>query len=90
MATSKGNEAWDFMLALDSGDLPRKMGARLPVPKRLYTIAEAGTYLGRSPNAIRHMLASGYLPYVRVGKKRIFLDKADMDRLIDESKQRYQ
>lgn len=89
MAANMGNEARILTLALHSRDLPSKTEKK-PVPKRLYTIDEAAIYLGRTPNAVRHMLACGYLSYVRMGKKRIFLDKADMDRLIEESKLRYE
>jgi len=77
-------------LALHEKGFTPKKAEKNPVPKRLYTIDEAAIYLGRTPNAVRHMLACGYLSYVRMGKKRIFLDKADMDRLIEESKLRYE
>jgi excisionase family DNA binding protein len=53
--------------------------------KRLYTIAEAAEYLGRSPWAVRSMIWSGKLPAVRDGK-RVLVDVYDLDRWIENNK----
>ncbi len=54
-------------------------------PKRLFSLREAGHYLGRTEAAIREMVWSGKLPYVKIDR-RIFLDRLDMDRLIEKNK----
>jgi len=56
--------------------------------KRLYSIKEASTYLGRSIWAVREMLWAGKLPYVRDGK-RILLDIRDMETWIDKNKTQF-
>jgi excisionase family DNA binding protein len=53
--------------------------------KRLFTVTEAGEYLGRTPWAVRHLIWNGVLPYVRIGR-RVQVDVSDMDSLIDRSK----
>lgn len=53
--------------------------------KRLYSIADASIYLGRSIWAVREMLWAGKMPYIKDGK-RILLDIRDMDTWIEKSK----
>ena len=56
--------------------------------KRLFTLAEAGIYLGRSPCAVRSLAWSGAIPTVRnpvVGSKMYF-DIRDLDRWIESNK----
>lgn len=52
---------------------------------RLLTIEAAATYLSRTPPAVRHLIAAGKLPQVRIDN-RIFLDVRDLDRVIEDSK----
>ncbi len=54
--------------------------------KRLYTIAEAAVYLGRSPWSVRHLIWGGQLPEVRTSR-RVHLDIKDLDAFIDRNKQ---
>lgn len=56
------------------------------VQKRLYSIAEAAQYLGRSPWAVRHLIWSGKLAEVRSGR-RVHVDIQDMESFIERSKQ---
>jgi excisionase family DNA binding protein len=56
--------------------------------KRLYTIDEAAVYLGRSPWAVRQLIWSGKIRYVRDGR-RILLDIVDMDKWIEDSKTQF-
>ena len=56
-----------------------------PISKRLYTIPEAGIYLGRSVWSVRHLIWGGDIPSVRVGK-RVHLDVQDMDSFIKQNK----
>lgn len=52
---------------------------------RLLPIPDAARYLGMTTYAMRHRIAEGRFPYVRMGK-RIFLDRKDLDRFIEDSK----
>lgn len=54
--------------------------------KRLYTMDEAATYLGRSTWSIRRLIWNRVLPPVRVGR-RVHIDRVDMDNLIERGKQ---
>lgn len=56
-----------------------------PEKKRLYSVKEASTFLGRSTWSVREMLWAGKLPYIKDGK-RIFIDILDMERWIEQSK----
>jgi excisionase family DNA binding protein len=64
---------------------------QLPSPsrKRLYTMKQAGEYLGRSYWAIRELVWEGKLPYVRDGRA-IFLDVKDLDDYVEKNKTIYQ
>jgi len=53
--------------------------------KRLLSIREAATYLGRSPWTVGEMVRAGKLPYVRDGKRKL-LDLCDLDRWIEGKK----
>ena len=53
--------------------------------KRLLTVEEAAVYLGRSKEAVQHMVASGKLPTVK-SDRRVFLDLRDLDAWIEGSK----
>ena len=55
------------------------------VQSRLMTVEQAAGYLGRTKEAVQHMIASGKLRTVRIDR-RVCLDVRDLDRLIDESK----
>lgn len=56
------------------------------VLKRLYTIAEAAVFLGRSTWSIRRLIWAEELPTVRVGR-RVHVDVRDMDAFIDKHKE---
>jgi excisionase family DNA binding protein len=52
---------------------------------RLLTVAQAATYMGRTEEAMQHMVANGKIPTVRVDR-RVFIDVRDLERLIENSK----
>jgi hypothetical protein len=54
--------------------------------KRLYTLKEAATYLGRSTWSVRHLIGKGLLPQVRPDR-RVQVDVRDMDALIEKYKE---
>jgi excisionase family DNA binding protein len=56
-----------------------------PLKKRLYSISEAASYLGRSVWSIRELIWKGSLPCVREGR-RIHLDIIDLDQWIEKRK----
>ncbi|TKB65674.1 MAG: helix-turn-helix domain-containing protein [Nitrospira sp.] len=55
--------------------------------KRLYSITEAGHYLGRSSWSVRRLVWAGALPQVRAGG-RVHLDIRDLDEFIEQNKVR--
>ncbi len=61
------------------------MGNKESIKKRLYSVKEAATYLGRTPHAIRELQWDGVLPAVKVGR-RIHFDVFDLDKFIDQHK----
>jgi hypothetical protein len=66
-----------------------------PFAKRLYTLKEAGVYLGRSEYSVRTLIWNGTLPVVKNpggdqnGKKQ-WVDILDMDHFIESSKETLQ
>ena len=52
---------------------------------RLMTVNEGAVYIGRTPKALRHMIASRAIPVVRDGA-RIHLDRSDLDHWIEMRK----
>lgn len=56
--------------------------------KRLYSIPEAGQYLGRTVWSVREMIYAGKISYIRDGR-RMLLDINDMDSWIEENRTRY-
>jgi excisionase family DNA binding protein len=52
---------------------------------RLMSVNEAAVYIGRTPKALRHMIASGNVPAVREGT-RLHLDRADLDQWVEMRK----
>jgi excisionase family DNA binding protein len=61
-------------------DLRTHSGSASIVP-RLLTVDQAAVYLGRSKEAVQHMVAARKLPVVRDGR-RVFLDVRELDRWI--------
>jgi excisionase family DNA binding protein len=55
------------------------------VAPRLLTVEQAAGYLGRSKEAVEHMVANAKFPTVRIDR-RVFIDVHDLDRLIEDCK----
>lgn len=55
------------------------------VSKRLYSVKEAGRYLGRSPWTIRRLIRDGVLREVRQGR-RVMLDIVDLEQFVEKYK----
>jgi hypothetical protein len=59
------------------------------VEKRLFTIGEAGVYLGRSPYSVRGLIWRQELPVVKPrdrDSRKMWLDKVDLDQWITKNK----
>ncbi len=52
---------------------------------RLLTVDDAARYLGRTKEAVQHMIASGKLKVVK-SDRRVFLDVQDLDLWIEKNK----
>jgi excisionase family DNA binding protein len=52
---------------------------------RLLSVNEAAVYIGRTPKAMRHMIANSAIPAVREGS-RVHLDRSDLDRWVEMRK----
>lgn len=52
---------------------------------RLLTVKEAAAYVGRTEQAVQHLIHKKELVVVRRGR-RVHLDRADLDRWIDSNK----
>ena len=65
-------------LNITSKEIPR-------LDKRVYSIKEAGVYLGRSEWVIAHMIRTGRLPFIPDGKRKL-LDVQDLDKWIEGDK----
>ena len=57
----------------------------LRVHPALLSVKEAAVYLGRSEQAVQHLVFEKELPVVRVGR-RVHLDKKDLDSWIEKNK----
>ena len=53
---------------------------------RLLTVKQAAVYLGRSEQAVQHLIHKRQIAVVKKGR-RVHLDKIDLDRWIDAGKQ---
>jgi excisionase family DNA binding protein len=65
--------------------IAERVAARLQSGKdseRLMTVPAAARYLGRTPRAVRHLIATGALPSVREGRS-VHLDRHELDRWIE-------
>jgi excisionase family DNA binding protein len=60
-----------------------------PQGPRLMTIKQACQYSGLTDWCLRNLVWQGKLPFVRLGEKKVWIERADLDALIDESKERF-
>jgi excisionase family DNA binding protein len=60
----------------------------LRLTKRLFSLAEAAVYLGRSVWAVRELVWKGALPMVKIGR-RVHLDISDLDEFVNKNKMIY-
>lgn len=60
-------------------------GAAMPVKRRLLSVEEAAVYMGRTEEAMQHLIATGRIRTVRIDR-RVFVDLKDRDKLIQDYK----
>jgi excisionase family DNA binding protein len=60
------------------------MADQVLATKRLFTLAEAAEYLGRSEKGVRHMIERGTIPATRLDGK-IQIDRTVLDKLIADN-----
>jgi hypothetical protein len=61
-------------------------GETAHIKPRLLNVDQAAAYLSRSPQALRHMVATGKLSSVRFDG-RVYLDVKDLDAAIENAKE---
>ena len=71
----------------NSKGFKKAQGISNPLNKRLYDLKEAAYYLGRPVFSVRGLIWKGALPYVKEGRRQ-YLDIYDMDKYIEQSKER--
>lgn len=57
-----------------------------PMPNRLLTVKEAAAYIGRTEQALQHLIHRREITVVRKGR-RVHLDRSDLDRWIETNKE---
>jgi len=83
---SSGNAALDALAdAIADRVYARIVAAQQKEKGRLLDVPEAAKYIGRSPSALRHMIAKGTIPCVR-RDGRVQLDRNDLDNWIELGK----
>ncbi len=58
-------------------------------PGRLLSLREAAAYMGWTIWEIRRFVWSGEVPFIRRGKRKIFIDRKDLDTWVDSNKERW-
>ena len=84
------SQANDFSLDMLMDTLAQKVADKISqesgsLSPRLMTVEQAALYLGRTKEAVNHMVALSKLPTVRTDR-RVFIDRADLDEWIEENK----
>ena len=68
---------------IEAGRLPADKPS--PLDSRLMGVNAAAIYMGKTPKAVRHIVAKRLVPAVRIGR-RVMIDRRDLDKLIEKSK----
>jgi excisionase family DNA binding protein len=88
MVNPNFDEIVDRLAALIAVRVQSRIGAymgRGPITARLLTVKEAADYIGRTEQAVQHLIHKRELIVVRRGR-RVHLDRADLDQWIDANK----
>ena len=79
----------DDSATLASKGSPRATRTSNPQGPRLLSIKQACQYSGLTDWCLRNLVWQGKLPFVRFGEKKIFVERTDLDALIDYSKETF-
>ena len=83
-----GNNGLDALAdAIAQRVIERLSAAQEQKDTRLLDVAAAAKYIGRTPAALRHMIAKGTVPHVR-RDGRVQLDRCDLDSWVELGKSR--
>jgi excisionase family DNA binding protein len=77
---------------MQSPEIRREKTAQwIPNPQgpRLLSIKQACEYSGLTPWCLRNLVWTGKLPFVRFGEKKLYVERADLDRAIDTAKETF-
>jgi excisionase family DNA binding protein len=86
--TSTGNQALDALAdAIAERIYQRLTAAQERNKSRLLDVPAAAEYIGRSPSALRHLIAKGSIPCVR-RDGRVQFDRQDLDNWLEMGKTR--
>jgi excisionase family DNA binding protein len=86
MMTTTGNNALDSLADAIAERVYQRLSAALERHKgRLLDVSTAAEYIGRSPSALRHLIAKGAIPCVR-RDGRVQLDRQDLDNWLELGK----
>jgi excisionase family DNA binding protein len=58
-------------------------------PRKLYDLKAASVYLGLPPRSVYKLIRNGKIPRVKLSEeaRRVLIDVADLDRIIDRAKE---
>ena len=86
--TSTGNQGLDALADAIAERVYQRLAAALVRNKsRLLDVPAAAEYIGRSPSALRNLIARGTIPCVR-RDGRVQLDRQDLDNWLELGKTR--
>jgi excisionase family DNA binding protein len=86
--TSTGNQGLDPLADAIAERVYQRLTAALERDKsRLLDVPAAAEYIGRTPSALRHLIAKGTIPTVR-RDGRVQLDRQDLDNWLELGKTR--
>jgi Helix-turn-helix domain len=83
-APSTGNFGLDALVDCIAARVAARLLAAQPA-QRLMDVKLAAEYIGRSPAALRHMIAKALIPSVR-RDGRVYCDRKDLDQWIEIAK----
>ena len=88
MVRTSGNEGLDALADAIAERVYQRLAAALDHHRtRLLDVASAAEYIGRSPSAVRHLIAKGAIPCVR-RDGRVQLDRQDLNKWLELGKTR--
>jgi excisionase family DNA binding protein len=86
--TTTGNQGLDALADAIAERVFQRFTASLERSKtRLLDVTAAADYIGRSPSAVRHLIAKGAIPCIRRAG-RVQLDRQDLDNWLELGKTR--